>query len=156
MLSSDSEHSAEDPGEPVIPGGEVLPGGFMNENVEVPDLQPIPEGNPGEPRPQPPSQDDPEPENPEDNPNQADNMAAQGVQGSQISSIPIFSGIAGLDGAICRGHRPSPRPIRVDGGTNCCCGQNPRRTCHDNLDKRPKSSRNNSWGTGYSQSSRGG
>ena len=28
-----------------------------------------------------------------------DNMAAQGVQGSQISTIPVFSGVAGLDGA---------------------------------------------------------
>ena len=71
----------------------------MDENVEVPDLQHIPEGNQEEAQPQPPPQDEPEPENPEDNPNQANNMAAQGVQGSQISSIPVFSGIAGLDGA---------------------------------------------------------
>ena len=106
MLSSDSdsEHSAEDPaapGELVIPGGEVLPGGFMDENVEVPVLQHIPEDNQEEAQPQPPPQNkQPEPANPEANPNQADNnMAAQGVQGSQISSIPVFSGIAGLDGA---------------------------------------------------------
>ena len=105
VLSSDSEHSAEDQ---VIPGGDALPGGV---NVEVPDLQPIPDNNQEEqpdlqPIPdniqeeqQPPPQNNPEPVNPEANPNQADNMAAQGVQGSQISSIPVFSGIAGLDGA---------------------------------------------------------
>ena len=81
VLSSDSEHSAEEPAELVIPGGEVLPGGFMDENIEVPVLQHIPEDNQEEAQPQPPPQNEqPEPANPEANPNQANNnMAAQGV-----------------------------------------------------------------------------
>ena len=104
VLSSDSEQSAEDQ----VPGGDVIPGGFMADNVEVPELQHIPEDpnqednvNQNVPKAdnqnvQPDNEDNeqPEPENPANN-----NMAAQGVQGSQISSIPVFSGIAGYDGA---------------------------------------------------------
>ena len=99
VLSSDSEHSAEDQ----VPGGDILPGGFMD-NVGVPELQLIPENNNQEDKA---NQNLPEADNQEENQNvQPDDdqpanndMAAQGVQGSQISSIPVFSGIAGLDGA---------------------------------------------------------
>ena len=99
VLSSDSEHSAEDQ----VPGGDIIPGGFMD-NVEVPELQHIPEDNNQEDNA---NQNLPEADNQEENQNiQPDDdqpanndMAAQGVQGSQISSIPVFSGIAGVDGA---------------------------------------------------------
>ena len=100
VLSSDSE-------EDQVPGGNAVPGGFMDENVELPALQHIPEAeevNQNIPDNQNVEEDEEqEEEDIEDDPaqqNDADNnMAAQGVQGSQISSIPVFSGIAGLDGA---------------------------------------------------------
>ena len=90
-----------------MPGGDVLPGGLMADAIVVPELQPIPEDNNQagneEAQPQAPPHDEQQandqPAIPEDNQDQANNMAAQGVQGSQISSIPVFSGIAGLDGA---------------------------------------------------------
>ena len=102
LLSSDSE---EDP----VPGGDIIPGGFMAHNVEVPVLQHIPEDEENIPEaanvPEAEAnnqnqQQDEELNDPDPNDNEADNnMAAQGVQGSQISSISVFSGIAGLDGA---------------------------------------------------------
>ena len=102
LLSSDSE---EDP----VPGGDIIPGGFMADNLEVPVLQHIPEDDeniPGaanvpEADNQNLQQDEEElNDNQDPNDNEEDNnMAAQGVQGSQISSIPVFSGVAGLDGA---------------------------------------------------------
>ena len=99
LLSSDSE-------EDLVPGGDIVPGGFMAHNVEVPVLQHIPENEENIPEAanvpegvannQNQQQDEEElNDNPDPNDNEADNnMAAQGVQGSQISSIPVFSGIA--------------------------------------------------------------
>ena len=107
VLSSDSE---EDP----VPGGEVIPGGFMADNVGIPVLQHIPEeeeevnpnvqakeiaGDEEEAQPNINEENNEEPAQPNANANNDDNMAAQGVQGSQISTIPVFSGVAGLDGA---------------------------------------------------------
>ena len=87
----------------------------MADNLEVPVLQHIPENdeNIPEANAQPNEEElndnqDPneneednieEGNNEEDNNQENNNMAAQGVQGSQISSIPVFSGVAGLDGA---------------------------------------------------------
>ena len=82
----------------------------MADNVEVPVLQHIPEAEEAEEvnqnLPDADNQnvqaDEADEEDIEDPAQQNDadnNMAAQGVQGSQISSIPVFSGIAGLDGA---------------------------------------------------------
>ena len=88
----------------------------MADNLEVPVLQHIPEDDeniPGAANVQPDEEEpndnqDPneneednieEGNNEEDNNQENNNMAAQGVQGSQISSIPVFSGVAGLDGA---------------------------------------------------------
>ena len=103
VLSSDSE-------EDQVPGGEVIPGGFMADNVGIPELQHIPEEEeevnqnlPDAENPNVQAEDDVagDQENNEEpaNANNNDNMAAQGVQGSQISTIPVFSGVAGLDGA---------------------------------------------------------
>ena len=106
VLSSDSE---EDP----VPGGEVIPGGFMADNVGIPVLQHIPEEEEEVNQNLPDAENqnvqaediagdeenNEEPAQPNANANNDDNMAAQGVQGSQISTIPVFSGVAGLDGA---------------------------------------------------------
>ena len=102
LLSSDSE-------EDQVPGGDIIPGGFMADNLEVPVLQHIPENDENIPEAnvQPneeelndnQNQNNEEDNNEEDNNQENNNMAAQGVQGSQISSIPVFSGVAGLDGA---------------------------------------------------------
>ena len=102
VLSSDSE-------EDIVLGGNVVPGGYMDENVEVPVLQHIPEDQEEVNQPDANNQNVQaeeeleEEEHIEEDPAQQndpnDNMAAQGVQGSQISSIPVFSGVAGLDGA---------------------------------------------------------
>ena len=98
-LSSDSE-------EDQVPGGDAVPGGFTDENVELPALQHIPEAeevNQNIPDNQNVDEDEEQEEEDVEDPAQQNdgdnNMAAQGVQGSQISSIPVFSGIAGLDGA---------------------------------------------------------
>ena len=69
-LSSDSENSVEEP----VPGGEVLPGGFMDKNIEIPVLHHIPEDNNQEdnqgaqphPPPQLEQEQQAEPENPND------------------------------------------------------------------------------------------